>query len=160
MKKFLTYFLLIALTLSPAASAQEATSTSGWAAVKEVAIGNELIVHLKDGKTVKGKLGSVSEMSLTISQKNRTTDVDRGKVQKVYQVVSKSAAKPALIGAGIGGGTGVAAGAASGSNKGESGEPGTAVVSLALGAAGAGVGALIGYLAGGRKKQVLIYEAQ
>jgi hypothetical protein len=59
--------LVVSLLLSSATfSAQNATATtSDWSVLKSVTSGSKLVVKLKTGKTVEGKLSSVSESRLS-----------------------------------------------------------------------------------------------
>lgn len=155
----LNIFLAIALIYSPVAAAQQSVSSGEWDSVKAVPQGNELIIKLKDGQTVRGKLTSVTDTALSITgKKNRTETLDRNDVSEVYQLRRKAEkAKYALIGAGVGAAVGGATGAAKNSPNIDDGEIYT-MVGIPL---GAGIGALAGLLFGqGRRKRVLIYQAR
>ena len=130
-----------------------------WERLKAIPPGDEVRVRLRNGQTLKGRLLSVSDTALTLTRGNITTDVTRGDALRVHRVVLKSAKKATLIGSGIGAGVGAmtVVAAAAGSSP-ESGEVGFAI--LILGAFGAGVGALTGYIVGSRKHRALIYETR
>jgi hypothetical protein len=140
--------------------AQTTAPPSGdWSRVAAVETKSKLIVKLKNGKTVEGKLSNVSDAGLTLSVKDKPVDVKREDVLSVYQLMKKSAAKATLIGMGLGAGVGAGVGLAAGGN--DSGfekidHAATAGLTV-LGAAG---GAAVGYLMGkSGRKPVLIYQA-
>lgn len=155
----LTFSLLLiaSLLLSPIASAQ--TAGNDWSALRAVATGSKLSIKLKTGKTVEGRLTGVSDDTLSLSVKDRPTDLKRGEVQSVYEVRRRSATKGTLIGAGVGAGVGLAVGVA-GSNSDDDFVDLDAAVTAGLTVVGAGVGALTGFLIGRRGgKRVLVYAA-
>ena len=155
----LNIFLAIAIIYSPVAAAQQSASSGEWVAVKTVPQGDELIIKLKDGQTLHGKLTSVTDTALSITGKNNKSEtVDRNDVSEVYQLRRKAEkAKYALIGAGVGAAVGGGIGAAKNSPNIDDGEIYT-MVGVPL---GAGIGALAGLLFGqGRRKRVLIYQAR
>lgn len=155
----LNIFLAITLTCSPVAAAQQSAPLGEWDSVKAVPQENELIIKLKNGQTVRGKLTSVTDTALSITgKKNRTETLDRNDVFEVYQLRRKAEkAKYALIGAGVGAAVGGAAGAAKNSPNIDDGEIYT-MIGIPL---GAGIGAVAGLLFGqGRRKRVLIYQAR
>jgi hypothetical protein len=157
-------FALMAMLAKPQAAFAQAQPTpivGSWEGLKAVPPGDEVRVRLRKGQTLKGRLISVSDTALTLARGDITTDVTRGDALRVYRVITKSAKKATLIGLGIGagvGGIGSGVSAASASGSGEAGEYGLAVLIFA--AMGAGVGALIGYIAGSRKHRTLIYETR
>jgi len=159
----LSLALIASLALPPATLAQGATaSIQEWAGLKAVPIGDQLAAKLKDGKTVEGKLSSVSETTLTLSDHNKTTDINRENILKVYRVTGASVKKPTLIGAGVGAAAGGGLGAAAGRCRSGDFICFERSKTMPVGAAvGAGVGALVGLLVGKvRHKRVLIYEAK
>ncbi len=118
-KRFSISIVLVAsLLLSSATlSAQNtATTTSDWSVLKSVTSGSKLVVKLKTGKTVEGKLSNVSDLSLSLSVKGAPVDLKRDDLLSVYQVKKKSATKATLIGLGVGAGGGAAIGTAAGGN--------------------------------------------
>ena len=150
--------LIASLLLSPVVSAQ--TATNDWSALKAVATGSKLSVKLKTGKTVEGRLAGVTDDALSLSVKNKPTDLKREDVRSVYEVMGKSATKATLIGMGVGAGGGAALGAAADSAS-DGFETIDNVATAALAVVGAGAGALVGYLLGkGGGKRVLVYEAK
>jgi hypothetical protein len=160
-KAFTLSLILAASLLLPSVTfAQSASAPSHeWSALSAVATGSKLVVNLKNGKSVKGKLSSVSDTALSLSADNKPVSLNRDDVLRVYQTSKKSATKATLIGAGVGAGVGAAIGAASTSNDDFFISRGQAAAGFAV--LGAGAGALIGFAIGkSGGKRVLIYEAQ
>lgn len=155
----LNILLVVALIYSPVAAAQQSTSSGEWGSVQAVSEGTELIIKLKNGETVRGKLTSVTDTMLSMTGKNNKAEtLDRNDISEVYQLRRKSEkAKYALIGAGAGAAVGGGIGAAKNSPNIDDGEIYT-IGGIAL---GAGIGAVAGLLFGqGRRKRVLIYQAR
>lgn len=155
----LNILLAVVLTYAPVAAARQSTLSGEWGAVKGVPQGAELIIKLKSGENLRGRLTSVTDTALSIiDKKNRTDTVERTDVSEVYHVRRKSEkAKYALIGAGVGAGVGGGIGASKNSSESDDSEIYT-VMGVSL---GAGIGALGGWLFGlGRRKRVLIYQAR
>ena len=156
--------ILIAAVLFPAiglsAQAQVAMQNTGdWSAVSSVPTGDRLVVKLKSGQTVEGKLSAVSDNALSLSVKGKTVDVKRDEVFSIHHVTKKSATKATLIGMGVGAGAGAAIGLAGSSNDNGFDKIDHAVTA-GLAVLGAGAGAAIGYFIGrGGRKSVLIYQA-
>jgi small nuclear ribonucleoprotein (snRNP)-like protein len=163
-KGFWICFVLVVSFLLPSmmlAAQTTAATTSDWSALKAVTSGSKLSVRLKNGKTVEGKLNSVSDAALMLSIKNSVQDLKREDVLSVYQLTKKSATKATLIGMGVGAGAGAAIGAAGGANDGSGFEKIDHAVTAGLTVIGAGLGALTGYLVGrGGSKRVLVYESK
>ena len=152
--------MLLAVTLlySPAAGAQQSVAPGEWASVQAVPAGDELIIKLKDGQSVRGRLTSATDAVLSITRKNREQTFGRADISQVHHVRRKAAkAKYALIGAGVGAAAGALAGKAKNSPPIDDGE-----IYVVLGTTiGAGVGAAAGALVGlVRRKRVLIYQAR
>jgi hypothetical protein len=155
--------LMVALLLPSVRVIAQGTSTKGdWGSLRILATDSKLVVKLKTGKTVEGKLTSVSDSSLTVKNKNTPVEIKKEDVANVYNVTSKSATAATLIGMGVGAGAGAALGgiaAGTDSNNGFDKIDHAATAGLAV--AGAGVGAITGYLLGKRaNKRVLIYESK
>ena len=148
------------LLSSVTVNAQLSTApTSDWSRLNTVTSGSKLVVKLKSGKTVEGKLSSVSDTTLSLSVKDKPVDVKREDVLSVYQTKKKSATKATLIGLGVGAGAGAAIGLAGTRNDGFVKLDHAVTAGLAV--LGAGAGALTGFLIGrsGGGKRVLIYQA-
>ena len=162
-KRFMISLALIASMFLPsvslAAQEQKATNTrlSDWSLLNAVTTGSKVAVKLKDGKTVEGKLGSVSDTGLSLSVKDKPVDVKREDVLSVYQITKKSAKKATLIGLGVGAGAGAGIALA---GRGEGYDKLENLVLAGFTVIGAGAGALTGYLIGrSGHKRVLIYHA-
>ena len=163
-KGFTTGLVLAAATLlsplpPPVTSAQTANAPTGdWAALKTVTRGSKLSVKLKNGKTVEGKAAGVSEAALSLSVGNKSVDLNRDDILRVYRVGGASAKKATLIGMGVGAGAGALVGAAGGDDDGF--VPTRAQLTAGLAVVGAAAGALVGFAIGkSRHKRVLIYDA-
>lgn len=151
--------LLLAATLiySPLARAQQPLA-GDWSTVRNVAPGDELIIHLKSGKSVKGKMSSATGDELSLVRKNKSEAIRRDNIFQIEHLKRKAEkGKYAAIGAGIGAGSGLAIGLAKNSPPVDDGEI-YPVVGTIL---GAGIGALGGFLFGqAKRKRVLIYQAR
>src|SRR5438105_10637431 len=103
---------------TPALLAQSSTASDStrWANIRAVAIGNELNVKSKDGKTVKGRLGGVTDNSLTLIHGNKKIEFTQDNVLEVNLLKPKHAGRNALLGAGAGFGAGAAMGALASQN--------------------------------------------
>ncbi|HEU4794726.1 MAG TPA: hypothetical protein VFT02_03790, partial [Pyrinomonadaceae bacterium] len=118
---------------------------------------------LKDGKTIKGTLSSVSDTTLSLTAKRGAVEVKRDDVRTVHEVIKKGeGGKGALVGTAVGAGAGLALGAVGDAQNqdGFGGEKLDNAFVAGLTILGAGAGALAGYFIGRRKsKRVLVYEA-
>jgi len=150
--------LIIALLLS-AMPLQAQSNPSDWSRLNSLESGSKIVVKLKSGKSVEGKLNSVSDSSLMLSIKNANQELKREDVLSVHRLTRKSATKATLIGAGVGGGAGAIIGAVGGRES--DFDKLDQAVTAGLTIIGAGVGAIGGYLIGrSGKKRELIYEAK
>ncbi len=160
--RIICYSLIVLLSLPQVSLAQTASELNReWSIFTTLQPKEKLVAMLKDGKTVEGKLSSVSEKSLTLSSGDKTIEIDRENVARVYRMTGVSKKKPVLIGLTVGAAFGATAGVAAGScnqndivcyKRSETVPINTAFF--------AGVGALIGFIIGKTKhKRVLIYEA-
>jgi small nuclear ribonucleoprotein (snRNP)-like protein len=131
------------------------SSITAWENVKAISPGTKLEVALRSGETLKGELVDASDLMLTLSRNEKSINIERKNVFRVYRQGKRSIKRNVLIGAGVGGGAGVGAGIAifSGGDFNYSVMP-------ALGFVGAGIGAGVGALLGTRRSRpTLIYEA-
>jgi small nuclear ribonucleoprotein (snRNP)-like protein len=135
-----------------------------WSKVTALAGGSNLSVKLKNGKTHKGTLNSVSDSTLSLTAKNGMVEIKREDVRTVHEVIKKgSGAKGALIGSAVGAGFGAGLGAIGDSQNqdGFGGEKLDNAFFAGLTVLGAGAGAIAGYFIGKRgNKKVLVYEAR
>jgi hypothetical protein len=157
--KTTTLGILLAITLvySPLARAQQPAGSSDWASVRAVPPGDALIVKLKDGRSVEGKLNSVTDTELSLTRNNKSETFGRDRIFQIYARKRKAEkGKYAAIGAGIGAGVGLGLGIAKNTPHVDDGEI-YAIVGTPL---GAGIGAIGGFLFGqAKRKRVLIYQA-
>jgi len=153
---------IVAMLLLSTVSAMAQDQANNWARVTSVAAGSKLSVKLKSGKTVNGTFNHASDSTLSVMVKNSPVEVKREDVATVYEVVKKSSAtKSTLIGTGVGAGVGAAAGGIASAKDDDGFDKIDHVATAGLAVAGAGVGALVGYLVGrGGNKRVLLYEAK
>lgn len=151
--------LLLALTVVgaalPAVLAQAAVGD--WPAVQAVAVGTELFVETKDGKTIQGTLNYVRGTTLNMYS-NGDVVLEQNAVRKVYLVKRRSRITTALLGAGVGVAAGVGTGVAVA--NGDDRSIGVNLAPLSFGFAGMVGGAVVGALLGGRRRKGrLLYEA-
>jgi hypothetical protein len=153
-----SFFLAICLLCSPATLAQQPAASSEWSGVQNVGVGEELIIKLKDGKSVNGKLTTITDTEVRIRRKNQEQTFNKDDIQQVYHSQGKAAkAKYALIGAGVGAGAGAIVGSVKNSQTIDDG----GIYIVALTPIMAGAGALAGWLVGqGRRRRLLIYQAK
>ncbi|HMJ25410.1 MAG TPA: hypothetical protein VK475_06260 [Pyrinomonadaceae bacterium] len=154
-----SFLIIVALLLSSMTTSAQ-TSNTDWSRLNAVSAGSKLSVNLKSGKTVAGKLASVSDTALSLTVKDKPVDLKREDITSVYQLTKKSATKATLIGLGVGAGAGAAIGLA-GSGGNNSFDKLDHAVTAGLAVLGAGAGALTGFLIGrGGSKRVLVYQSQ
>ena len=160
----LAAFVLVALLLLSTGTVTGQTDRgqiNDWSRVTALPGGSKLSVKLKNGKTINGDFNSASHSTLSLTVKKAAMEIRRDEVARVHEVTKKSAAKATLIGTGIGAGAGAAAGAISDSANDDGFEAFDNAAIGVLAVAGAGVGALVGYLVGrSGNKRVLVYEAK
>ncbi len=150
---FLT--LLVILTLLSQSILGQVRGT--WEGIKAIPPGDELEVNLRNGQTMRGRLISTSDTSLTLTHEKKPTDISSGDVLRVYRLIPKSTKRSTLIGLGIGAAAGgVTGGVAVSRGSGEPNESGWGV--LIGGTIGIAAGSLVGFIIGSRKQRVLIFE--
>ena len=161
-RPFVTIALVTSLFLSSVSVAAQGQSND-WSKVTALSGGSNLAVKLKDGKTIKGTLSSVSDTTLSLTAKKGAVEVKRDDVRTVHEVIKKGeGGKGALVGTAVGAGAGLALGAVGDAQNqdGFGGEKLDNAFVAGLTILGAGAGALAGYFIGRRKsKRVLVYEA-
>jgi hypothetical protein len=126
-----------------------------WDSVRSVGVGREVAVKLKNGKNVKGRYIAATESTLSMSVGGGITELARQDVKQVFVVLPRSRSKGRRIGAAIGSTLALAGVGGLEDSSGDGLPPGAAMV--ALGLAGAGIGAFFGTLVAPTKKRVLIY---
>jgi hypothetical protein len=135
----------------------QSTGTDRWAAVRALAVDENLVVKQKDGKTIKGRMIDATDQTLILDRDGKPYSIARLDIQEVLRSVGKAKkAKWALIGAGVGAGVGTAIGAAKYSPNVDDSEM-FAGIGLFL---GLGIGSATGALFGStRRQRELIYQA-
>jgi hypothetical protein len=158
-KRFTLVLVLLASLILPSVASAQSAPAGDWGALNSVTTGSKLVVKLKDGKSVEGKLSGVSDTALSLTVKSKPVDLKREDVQSVHRIEGKSATKATLIGLGVGAGAGAAIGAAGSGN--DNFDKFDQVATAGLAVVGAGVGALTGYLIGHHgSKRILVYESR
>ena len=153
----LIQFLLLALPIG--VFAQTVASADGdWATLRRMDSAATLIIRMKNGKELEGKLGGISDTNLKLATLGKSMDLVREDILSVHQITRKSAKKAALIGAALGAGSGVAAGWAVG-DSGSSAIVKKSQLAPACGAVGAGIGAIIGFAIGRGYNRTLVFRA-
>jgi len=137
---------------------QDAAGQQDWTAVQTLSSGVKLLVETKDGKRLKGKLNNASSTILALTANNKTTDLERDDIQKIYQLRGGSRGTSALIGTAVGAGVGaVAALALLGATGGSDDTTGIIGRGTLI---GAGIGTALGAAFGKGSRRVLIYESK
>jgi hypothetical protein len=150
--------LLPSLKVTAQDAKAPAAGASDWSRLNTVGSGSRLAIKLKDGKTVEGKLSTVTDTGLMLSVKNKPVEVKREDILSIHQLTKKSATKSTLIGMGVGAGAGAAIGLAGRSDNNFAKLDNAFTAGFAV--LGAGAGAITGYLIGrSGRKRVLIYQA-
>jgi hypothetical protein len=158
----LAVLVVVATLLLATVTAMAQDQTNNWSRVTAVGTGTKLAVKLKNGKTVNGTFNNASDSTLSVMVKNSPVEIKRDDVATVHEVVKKSSAtKATLIGTGVGAGVGAAAGGIASAKDDDGFDKIDHVATAGLAVAGAGVGALVGYLIGrGGNQRVLLYESK
>jgi hypothetical protein len=160
MQSFAALVLVASLLLSAVTVAAQ-VQTNDWSRVTSLSGGTKLSVKLKTGKTINGEFRNASDTTLSLTAKNAPLEVRRDDVATIHEVTKKSAAKATLIGTAVGVGAGAAAGAIADASNDDGFESLDKAATGVLAVAGAGVGALVGFLVGrSGNKRVLVYQAK
>jgi hypothetical protein len=160
MQSFAALVLVASLLLSAVTVAAQ-VQTNDWSRVTSLSGGTKLSVKLKTGQTINGEFRNASDTTLSLTAKNAPLEVRRDDVATIHEVTKKSAAKATLIGTAVGVGAGAAAGAIADASNDDGFESLDKAATGVLAVAGAGVGALVGFLVGrSGNKRVLVYQAK
>jgi hypothetical protein len=140
---------------------QQTASDQAWEPVKQLSTGEKLIVELKDGRKIQGRILSVSDQELSVSLKQQITTVKREETRKIWRVSPPDPDDQKLY-AGIGTGAGLMVGLAltlslAQQQCGDCTGTKAGVVALLVGLPTAG--ALIGRKIGSRGERIIIYQA-
>ena len=140
----------------PFVAAQD--SLRDWSVVQAVQADERLIVKLKDGKSVEGRMIEATETNLTLTRNGKVESIARSNIREIYHSTGKAAkGKWALIGTGVGAGAGAGIGGLKYDSKKDD-----YIIYPAMGfIIGAGVGAVSGLAFGAsRRERKLIYATQ
>jgi hypothetical protein len=149
--------LAVSLILPSFAFPNQAPSkSSDWAALKSIPQEQDLLVHLKDGQKIKGKLKSLSDTNLELSVNGMQVDFKSADILRIYRLKGRRIAKGVLIG--TAGGTGI--GAVIGAATAKDGILGRGFDIAIMTGFGLVIGALSGLVIGANsRKKELVYEA-
>ncbi len=152
-------FALMAMIARPQIMFAQAPPTpikGSWDAVKAIPHGDKVAVRLRSGQTLTGWMVSASDTVLTLERRKNSTDVNRGDVLRVHQLVKKSPTKGCLIGLLIG--TTVGALLGNLAEPDNSDDPG--LTTVIVGMLGALVGSGMGLAISSGTRRLLIYETK
>jgi hypothetical protein len=140
---------------------QQTASDQAWEPVKQLSTGEKLIVELKDGRKIQGRILNISDQELSISLKQQITTVKREEIRKVWRVLPPDPDDQRLYG-GIGAGAGLMVGlgltlSLAERQCGDCSGTKAGVVAILVGFPIAG--ALIGRKIGSRGERIIIYQA-
>lgn len=126
-----------------------------WNQVKSLTNDSEVYINLKNGKTVKGKIDSVTDSEVILKNNKKNPQIARADIKELFRIKGKKKlATAAAIGAGAGFGAGAAIGIALSNQE----DITYALTIPILGGLGAGIGAGIGLIIGGKKDRELLYR--
>jgi hypothetical protein len=117
MKTLISTFswILIFILAVPAGLSSQIPARKGeeWIPAAEVPPAAFVLVKMKNGETVKGKLNDVSTDAVSLSSAGRPVKLEKEEIATVWRL-SRSLKKPVLVGTAIGAGAGAALGIAAG----------------------------------------------
>ena len=153
---FVSTWLIASIAAQPSLAFQGKVNPAlrDWGNVRSLPAGDEVEITLNPKGKVKGRLIGTSDTGLTLTVGNSQSEIRRDDINRVHRILSKSAKRATLIGTGIGAAAGGGFGAAVATQL----DGGTGEVVAAFAVLGAGIGALSGFLAGGGKEKVLVYQ--
>lgn len=133
-------------------------SPDSWREVQDLPLNSEVVVDLRSGHRHQGRLRAADSAAITVVADDAPAEtIARSEVRALYmRERRRSKAKGVLIGAAVGAAAGMALGAGASPQI----DVARRVTMPILGAAGAAVGAITGYvISTSRSRQVLVYEA-
>ena len=156
--------VMLLLTSLPSVTSAQGTanpSADQWALVKSVPVGEKLTVKLWSGRTINGRVLSVSDTTLQLSRKNQITDMNQAKIQKIYRVFADSEAPKAFgaVGSLVGLVAGILTAVTIGMREGTNNNGARVGLAVLIPAASIG-GGLAGRAVGKRVARELIYESE
>lgn len=153
--------LTSSVTLTQGAQGTANPSADQWALVKSVPVGEKLTVKLWSGRTIDGRVLSVSDTTLQVSRKNQITDINQAEIQKIYRVFADSEVPKAFgaVGSLVGLVAGILSAVTIGMREGTNNNGARVGLAVLIPAASIG-GGLAGRAIGKRVARELIYEAK
>ena len=127
-----------------------------WNNLKKVPLQDQLIVKMKSGRKVRGKLKVISDDSLTLVRRNESLDLERGKIRRIFRLLPGSGPNLGAMGLAAGFALGAVAAGFAGRTQGCC----TGSYVAFIGGPMAAAGGLVGGAIGSRKARVLIYDAE
>ena len=157
-KSLIVWLVVLLLMQSEIILAQQANpkTPETWTAVKSLKTGSDIVVKLKNGKTLKGTYVEATDESLTVSEGQKVTNFNRHEIKKIQLTVERNRDPQHIIGTIAGAGLGVAF-AFAGTDP-HDGSPQTSVVIVSA-VFFAAVGYGLAHLFTPKYKKVLIYES-
>jgi|WetSurMetagenome_2_1015567.scaffolds.fasta_scaffold887086_1 hypothetical protein len=154
--KFVAIALVQSLLFSSLTfSMQSSSPPPAW-----VVQGQDLLVQLKTGKSIKGKLQSATGANLEILAKESRISIEITDVLRIYRLKGHHFAKGALIGAAVGAGSGAIIGTVAYKKGNDWGDFGRGFNATAGSVTGVLIGILTGLTIGAFwHKKELVYEA-
>jgi hypothetical protein len=161
-KSLVALGLCWAMIFSTTVMAQQAQApNSNWDDVRQLLVGEKIAMEKKDGKKLKGKTVSVSDLELILERKKKPESIKRDEVRKVWRIAPPSRVKQTVFGS-LGLAGGLLAGAFIAVNLGfkqcggSCADEGTGIMAAMVGLPVAGV--LAGRALAGSGKRTLIYS--
>jgi hypothetical protein len=93
----LSLALMLALAVSPVASAQDALQD--WTVVQALTPGTEVIIETKASETIKGRLSNIADTTLNLSRDGKTVALDQQTIHRIYLTDKRSRTRSAMLGA-------------------------------------------------------------
>ena len=142
---FTLVFIFFACSVAPALGAAGSSRTAAtWDDVKQLTVGQEIMVVQKDAKAFRGRLAKVSDEAIVVRLTSDEQTIARDNVERVSSRGASHRLRNVVVGAGVGFGAGAGIGAAAGNPNSIGGRGIPAAAGGAIGlAAGAAVGAAL-----------------
>jgi hypothetical protein len=159
MKKILTIRLSLILLLAETAMALD--SNSDWRLLPSIPAGQEIVVKISSGKSLKGAFQRAADATLELTVDGKHVELQSTEISRVYVLRGRQTLKGTFIGMAVGTGAGTALGAIGCRHS----EQGWEIISQgACTAMGAGLGLVVGSVTGlaigvSRHKKELVYKA-
>jgi hypothetical protein len=154
LSKVFIFIAAIGVILTGHICARPQGGVSDWANVEAIRAQTTVIVETTDGRTVRGKVASVSSDSIELSHDGKLFTMAGSSVRSVYLTRAGSRLKLALYGGLIGGAAGI--GVLAIYTVAAKADPLTPIAGIIVGVP---VGAVVGAASGGKRRGELIYRA-